>query len=480
MDDKERLFRSWWFAMNVVEKTTAVLAPTSISSWIDDSHYEEMDNQFLLEALGFTVAPVLDRIVEDIEKLHGEQLKGQKDGQLSLYLDYRVAVAWGCGRALIGEDDPSNLFYKTLSNYHRPTEDEEFAELDSEFGDLQFFNSESGLAFRSAPQIAARRPAWSYPHAAFDSRENYYAYRVSRFTRVSDPVRLVSIALTRFGNIGLSFYEDAFFNLSLKKVKKQLTDLVGMHGAQSRNFYLPSEAAFKQYTSSTGSDSVEKSAESDIFTSEELNRAMAAEEAKDWVEMLKAAKTLTRTFPDDPMAWHALGAAYTGQGKNDDAIAALRQAIELKHDFPDAWDSLGYCYRMQKKHGDAVAAYKQTVTLKPDYAEAWYNLGNAYFDQNKFDDAVAAYRRVTELKPDGLQAWLALGLSYRRQEKYGDAVIAYERAIKLKADDAQVWYKLGLSYAGHGKQTEALDTLDHLRKLDPSLADKLANLLSSK
>src|SRR6266404_7851451 len=84
MDDRERLFRSWWFGMNVVKETTAILAPISISSWIDDSAHEEMDNQFLLEALGFTVAPVLDRVVEDIEKLHGEQLKGQPDGQLSL------------------------------------------------------------------------------------------------------------------------------------------------------------------------------------------------------------------------------------------------------------------------------------------------------------------------------------------------------------------------------------------------------------
>src|SRR5580698_7756152 len=84
MDERERFYRCWWFALNVVKETTAVLAPASISSWIDDSHYEEMDNQFLLEALGFTVAPVLDRIVEDIEKLHGEHLKGQPNGQLSL------------------------------------------------------------------------------------------------------------------------------------------------------------------------------------------------------------------------------------------------------------------------------------------------------------------------------------------------------------------------------------------------------------
>lgn len=489
--------------MNVVKETTAALARTSISSWIDDSDYEEMDNQFLLEALGFTVAPVLDRIVEDIEKLHGEQLKGLPNGQLSLYLDYLIAVAWGCSAALTGDTDqevePSDLFYKTFKNYHRPTEDEEFDDLD--FGSRD------------------REPAWCYPHAPFDSRENYYAYRVSRFARVSDPVRLVSLALTRFGNIGLSFYEDAFFKLSLKKVKNRL---VSMHGAQPRNFYLPSEATRKQYAS-------------DNLTSEELKRVAPYREAirltpndpDAWLrlgevygklgkhdEAESAFGQVVKLKPDDSYAWYLLGVSYGQQRKFDDAVAAYREAIKLKPDYPEAWCNLGLACGDHGKRDDAVAAYCQAIKLRPDYPEAWSNLGWTYEIQGKSDEAVAAYRQVTKLKPgdrdawhdlgiacedygkydeaetvyreiiklapDTQYAWFYLGLCCGHQDKYDDAIAAYREAINLKPDSPETWYNLGEVYEKQGKRIEALDALDHLRKLDSALADKLANVLAAE
>jgi tetratricopeptide (TPR) repeat protein len=73
-----------------------------------------------------------------------------------------------------------------------------------------------------------------------------------------------------------------------------------------------------------------------------------------------------------------------------------------------------------------------------------------------------------------------LGISYEDQDKYDDAVAAYRQAIKLRPDYKAAWYALGLAYGKQGKRSEALNALDHIRKLDPSLADKLAGLLSPK
>jgi len=71
-------------------------------------------------------------------------------------------------------------------------------------------------------------------------------------------------------------------------------------------------------------------------------------------------------------------------------------------------------------------------------------------------------------------------VSLRDQGKYDDAVAAYREAIKAKPDDSHAWFGLGMSYAMQGKRSEALDALNHLRRLDPSMADKLAGLLSPK
>jgi Flp pilus assembly protein TadD len=174
---------------------------------------------------------------------------------------------------------------------------------------------------------------------------------------------------------------------------------------------LPTSAAEKA-TSSDGRHSPEKSTESDIFSSEDFDRAYAAEKAEDWVELHKAAQVLLRQFPEHPLAWINLGTACRNQGKSDDALVAFRQATTLKPELPAAWLYLGLCHRNQGNHDDALAAYRQAIILKPDFSKAWSVLGE--------------------------------------------------------------------SYAHQGKRLEALDALDHLRKLDPSQADKLADILSPK
>lgn len=92
----------------------------------------------------------------------------------------------------------------------------------------------------------------------------------------------------------------------------------------------------------------------------------------------------------------------------------------------------------------------------------------------------SASRQATEVKPDTPDAWYNLAHRYREQGKHDDAETAFRQAIKIKPDYPEAWYCLSLTYGKQGKRTEALDALDHLRQLDPSQADKLADFLSSK
>jgi hypothetical protein len=52
------------------------------------------------------------------------------------------------------------------------------------------------------------------------------------------------------------------------------------------------------------------------------------------------------------------------------------------------------------------------------------------------------------------------------------------KAIALSGSSAML-FTVQRAYLLQGKQSEALKALDHLRKLDPSLADKLADSLST-
>jgi Flp pilus assembly protein TadD len=50
----------------------------------------------------------------------------------------------------------------------------------------------------------------------------------------------------------------------------------------------------------------------------------------------------------------------------------------------------------------------------------------------------------------------------------------YERAVEREPKFAQAVYGLGVAYARLGRRTEFDATVQHLRKLDPQAADRLA------
>jgi len=71
-----------------------------------------------------------------------------------------------------------------------------------------------------------------------------------------------------------------------------------------------------------------------------------------------------------------LGVTLAQQGKLDQAIPTLREAVRLKPDYAQAQHNLGVALAHQGRPDEAVACFRQALQCKPDYAEACYNLGN--------------------------------------------------------------------------------------------------------
>jgi len=67
------------------------------------------------------------------------------------------------------------------------------------------------------------------------------------------------------------------------------------------------------------------------------------------------------------------------QGKYEDAIVLLKQAIGLEPRSAIAYYNLGYAYE-KRKHDylEAKTCYQKAVELNPRYEKAWDQLGCAY------------------------------------------------------------------------------------------------------
>ena len=138
-----------------------------------------------------------------------------------------------------------------------------------------------------------------------------------------------------------------------------------------------------------------------------------------------------------------LGDAYDGVGRTDDAVAAYKQAIELKPSFA-YYNNMGGILGRSGKLDEATAAYQKAAEMDPaQAAQAWRNFGITMYNVQKFKEAVEPLKKSTELDPKNPQSWYLLGtvlVGSMGFKKVGDkdvpdvqpgTVDAYQHAIDL-------------------------------------------------
>jgi len=86
------------------------------------------------------------------------------------------------------------------------------------------------------------------------------------------------------------------------------------------------------------------------------------------------------------------------------AAQILEQAVAARPENAEWRSELSSSYMGLGRNEDAIAQLKQAVKLAPDYATAWYNLGSANFRQKNRVAAVSAYRRFLEIEPHGVES----------------------------------------------------------------------------
>jgi Flp pilus assembly protein TadD len=127
-----------------------------------------------------------------------------------------------------------------------------------------------------------------------------------------------------------------------------------------------------------------------------------------------------------------LGNALQAQGKQEEAIAAFRQQVQVKPDHAYAWNGLGLALERQGKQEEAIAAYRQQVQVTPDHAYAWGNLGAILHAQGKQEEAIAALQRHVQVMPNHVEAWLVLGTVLWKQGSNEGAASAYAKGLALQ------------------------------------------------
>jgi Flp pilus assembly protein TadD len=90
------------------------------------------------------------------------------------------------------------------------------------------------------------------------------------------------------------------------------------------------------------------------------------------------------------------GLILAGEGRTDEAIKPLRQALGIRPNWAEAHSLLGSVLAESGHYKEAEAELRKAVTLKPDYAEGWNYLGVFLKKRGKDKEAQEAFRKAQQ------------------------------------------------------------------------------------
>ena len=164
-----------------------------------------------------------------------------------------------------------------------------------------------------------------------------------------------------------------------------------------------------------------------------------------------------RINPGDPYIHYDLGMALLHQGKLDQAIKHLSQALphipqglDKQYDPINMRCQLGMALFYKGNSNQAMAHLSEAAILDPNNPEAHYKLAIVLADRGEIQKTLSHYAKALSLKPEidtSPVLHYLLGMNYAEAGKFRKAILSSEKALKLARAAGQ--QKLALQIAEH-------------------------------
>ncbi len=184
------------------------------------------------------------------------------------------------------------------------------------------------------------------------------------------------------------------------------------------------------------------------------------------------AERLSNTLPEVHLS---LGAAYSATGKNTQAVAELKRALELAPNSDEAYRSLGDAYKESGQSDEAISAYQKAVAANSYY---WLNhiaLGDAYWALGDNAKALPEFQKATELAPDNPIGYENIGSVYLREGKWSESIPEFQKSL-ARAPQSDAYSNLGTAYFFLKNYDQATKMYEKAVELTPNDEVMLGNL----
>ena len=171
---------------------------------------------------------------------------------------------------------------------------------------------------------------------------------------------------------------------------------------------------------------------------------------------LLVAQAMVERFPTDPLSHFSLGDACLDNSLVDEAIVALRFAIELQPKYVRALTTLSEAYQMIYLHDSALYFLDSALICNPSNEQAHFQRAELLNDMGRRIDAIASYREWAMLQPFNSAPWVKLGQAQIVVGDYNEALESLGYALSLDDEiDPLVHFLIAEANEGLGRHHEA-------------------------
>jgi tetratricopeptide (TPR) repeat protein len=205
-----------------------------------------------------------------------------------------------------------------------------------------------------------------------------------------------------------------------------------------------------------------------------------------WKNSISLFSHVLQATKDNYLAHNNLGSALAADGKNDEAIAHYRKAIEINPYADFSYFNLVAALVTQGRMEEAIAEIK----INPNQQEAHSHLGGVLAAQGKKlaaqgkklaaqrmnEEAINQYLAAIKLNPDKEEVHSNLGVVLAAQGRNEEAITQYLAAIKINPNYADAHYNLADVFVQQNKIDQAIEHFREAVRINPSSFTALNNL----
>ncbi|HNP54270.1 MAG TPA: tetratricopeptide repeat protein, partial [Ferruginibacter sp.] len=190
------------------------------------------------------------------------------------------------------------------------------------------------------------------------------------------------------------------------------------------------------------------------------------------LESLRKAKEQNRKYTS---TYLEIGFANSKLKRNDSAMAAFQQAIELEPNSHIGYNGIAEIYRDNlKDYETAMTWYRKTLAINSKERKANYGMGYCLNSQSKSADAIPYLKQALQSEPSYTAAMTELGYAYYKTASYADALSVLKKAIGINPKSQNTYYYLTLTYIALKDKSNAQKQVDALRDIGAAnYADQL-------